>query len=286
MPFGIGAEIAATVAREGFWDLDAPIERIGAAPTPPPVRARPRTRVAPRPRRHRRRHPPPRRGLTGGRIGGCVSACPSLGLGGGGYRVGGSHGRGPSADRVGEPGVPAARSPRGRPLPIPPGGGPLDDNVLAGLVAEVRASVVRATSAALDELAAALPEPIVSMSLRAWPADSRRHRRPTPCPLREPADSVMYCQVLAAVATPRVGAPSYNAKRVEDEAVRILGDRADACCAAAGDVGTTVVQGHRMACGRSSSPERPRAQQPNARAITRCWISLVPSPISSTLASQ
>jgi 2-oxoisovalerate dehydrogenase E1 component len=34
--FGIGAEIAATVAREGFWDLDAPIERIGAAPTPPP----------------------------------------------------------------------------------------------------------------------------------------------------------------------------------------------------------------------------------------------------------
>ena len=36
VPFGIGAEIAATVAREGFWDLDAPIERIGAAPTPPP----------------------------------------------------------------------------------------------------------------------------------------------------------------------------------------------------------------------------------------------------------
>jgi 2-oxoisovalerate dehydrogenase E1 component len=36
VPFGIGAEIAATVAREGFWDLDAPIERIGAEPTPPP----------------------------------------------------------------------------------------------------------------------------------------------------------------------------------------------------------------------------------------------------------
>jgi 2-oxoisovalerate dehydrogenase E1 component len=36
VPFGIGAEIAATVSREGFWDLDAPIERIGAAPTPPP----------------------------------------------------------------------------------------------------------------------------------------------------------------------------------------------------------------------------------------------------------
>jgi 2-oxoisovalerate dehydrogenase E1 component len=36
VPFGIGAEIAATVAREGFWDLDAPIERIGAMATPPP----------------------------------------------------------------------------------------------------------------------------------------------------------------------------------------------------------------------------------------------------------
>jgi 2-oxoisovalerate dehydrogenase E1 component len=36
LPFGIGAEIAATVAREGFWDLDAPIERIGTAASPPP----------------------------------------------------------------------------------------------------------------------------------------------------------------------------------------------------------------------------------------------------------
>jgi 2-oxoisovalerate dehydrogenase E1 component len=36
VPFGIGAEIAATVARDAFWALDAPIERIGAAATPPP----------------------------------------------------------------------------------------------------------------------------------------------------------------------------------------------------------------------------------------------------------
>ena len=36
VPFGIGAEIAATVARDGFWFLDAPIERVGAASTPPP----------------------------------------------------------------------------------------------------------------------------------------------------------------------------------------------------------------------------------------------------------
>ena len=36
VPFGIGGEIAAAVAREAFWDLDAPIERIGAATAPPP----------------------------------------------------------------------------------------------------------------------------------------------------------------------------------------------------------------------------------------------------------
>jgi 2-oxoisovalerate dehydrogenase E1 component len=35
-PFGVGAEIAATVARDAFWDLDAPIVRVGAAATPPP----------------------------------------------------------------------------------------------------------------------------------------------------------------------------------------------------------------------------------------------------------
>jgi 2-oxoisovalerate dehydrogenase E1 component len=36
VPFGIGAEIAAQVACDAFWDLDAPIQRVGAAATPPP----------------------------------------------------------------------------------------------------------------------------------------------------------------------------------------------------------------------------------------------------------
>lgn len=36
VPFGIGAEIAAVVADRAFWHLDAPIQRLGAAFTPPP----------------------------------------------------------------------------------------------------------------------------------------------------------------------------------------------------------------------------------------------------------
>ena len=42
----------------------------------------------------------------------------------------------------------------------------LDVAATAALVARVRASAVRATSAALDELTAALPTPIVSIALR------------------------------------------------------------------------------------------------------------------------
>ncbi|MCW5832926.1 MAG: dehydrogenase E1 component subunit alpha/beta [Labilithrix sp.] len=35
-PFGVGAELAAAAAREGFWNLDAPVIRVGAEPTPAP----------------------------------------------------------------------------------------------------------------------------------------------------------------------------------------------------------------------------------------------------------
>ena len=45
----------------------------------------------------------------------------------------------------------------------------LSDAETAELVATVRASIARASSAALDEIAASLSQPIVSMSLRAWP---------------------------------------------------------------------------------------------------------------------
>jgi hypothetical protein len=128
-----------------------------------------------------------------------------------------------------EPGVPTA--------PIHHEGGPhllhrsldaLDDNALAALVADVRSSVARAAAAALDELATALPGPIVSMSLRAWPADFPEdvaiQRR---VPYESRADSVMYCQVLAESARERGWVVHlYNSKDVEVEAARILGERA------------------------------------------------------------
>ena len=108
-------------------------------------------------------------------------------------------------------------------------GEPLDDASLEVLVADVRKSVVRAGSAALDELAAAVPEPIVSVSVRAWPedfpADIAVQRRP---PYESRADSVMYCQVLAALGRARGwDVHLYDAQKVEDQAERILGGRAD-----------------------------------------------------------
>ncbi len=130
-----------------------------------------------------------------------------------------------------EPGVPAA--------PIHHVGGPhsmhrtdepIDDDDLAALVADVRASAIRATSAALDELADAVPEPIVSMSLRRWPIefpdDIAVQRR---VPYESRADSVMYRRVLAEVAGDRGWiVETYDAKDVEAAARHILGDRADA----------------------------------------------------------
>jgi hypothetical protein len=121
-----------------------------------------------------------------------------------------------------EPGLPAA--------PVHHRGGRrLDDAALAALVAQVRASAVRAASAALDRLAADLPEPIVSMSLRDWPpdfpADIARQRR---APYESRADSVMYRQVLSELARALGWAVHlYDAADVEAQAGGVLGERAD-----------------------------------------------------------
>jgi hypothetical protein len=105
----------------------------------------------------------------------------------------------------------------------------LDVAATAALVAKVRASVVTATSAALDELAAVLPEAVVSISLRAWPLDFPTdiaiQRR---APYEARADAIMYRQELAELAHARNWEIHlYDAKAVVDQAVRMLGERAD-----------------------------------------------------------
>jgi hypothetical protein len=119
---------------------------------------------------------------------------------------------------------------RGMPVaPIEHEAGPLGNAAAATMVAEVRASVRRAASASLDQLAASLPGPVVSMSLRAWPPDFPDDiavlRRP---PYDSRADSVMYCQVLAECADARGWEVHlFDARAVEAQAARILGERAD-----------------------------------------------------------
>jgi hypothetical protein len=120
-----------------------------------------------------------------------------------------------------EPGVCAA--------PIHYEGKRLDVAATAALVAEVRASIARATAAAFDELEVALPAPIVSISLRTWPPDFPEDiavQRRSPYEAR--ADAVMYRQVIADLAHARNWKVHlYDAKAVERQAADVLGERAD-----------------------------------------------------------
>jgi hypothetical protein len=119
-----------------------------------------------------------------------------------------------------EPGMPTA--------PIEHDVRPLGDGAAARMVAEVRAAALRATSASLDQLAASLAGPLISVSVRAWPLgfpyDIAAQRRP---PYASRADSVMYCQVVAECAHERGWEVHFfDAQAVEAQAARILGARA------------------------------------------------------------
>ena len=120
-----------------------------------------------------------------------------------------------------EPGVSAA--------PIHYESSRLDVAATAALVAEVRASVARAASAALDELAAALPAPVGSISLRAWPPDFPDDiavQRRVPYEAR--ADAIMYRQELSELAQARDWEVHlYDAKAVVGQAAGLLAERAD-----------------------------------------------------------
>jgi hypothetical protein len=105
----------------------------------------------------------------------------------------------------------------------------LDVAGTAALVARVRASVVRATSTALDEIAGALPAPVVSISLRALPADFPDdiavQRR---APYEARADAIMYRRVLGELARARDwDVHFYDARRVVGVAVGMLAERSD-----------------------------------------------------------
>jgi hypothetical protein len=121
-----------------------------------------------------------------------------------------------------EPGVSAA--------PIHYESSRLDVAETAAMVAEVRASVARAASAALDVLVAALPAPVVSISLRAWPfdfPDDIAVQRRAPYEAR--ADAIMHRQELSEVAHARGWEVHlYDARSVEGQAAAMLCERADA----------------------------------------------------------
>lgn len=128
-----------------------------------------------------------------------------------------------------EPGLPAAPiHHEGGTHELHRSGAPLADPELAALVATVRASVQRTTAASLDELASSGPIRTISIRQRPadFPTDVATLRHP---PYESRADSIMYLDVLADAAADRGWqVHAYDAKRVEQEATELLGDRAHA----------------------------------------------------------
>jgi hypothetical protein len=134
-----------------------------------------------------------------------------------------------------EPGVSAA--------PIHYESARLDVAATAALVAQARAAIARAASAALDEL----PGPIRSISLRSWPPDFPEDiavQRRAPWEAR--ADAIMYRQELAELAHARGWELHlYDAKAVVAQAVARLGERAGDVLAGPG--GPPWTRDHRVA---------------------------------------
>jgi hypothetical protein len=114
------------------------------------------------------------------------------------------------------------------PAPIHYDRGRLDLAAAAALVAEVRTSIRRTAARALDELAATLPSPPASMSLRAWPSDFPEDLAVlTRSPWEARADAVMYRQELSELAHARSWPVHlYDARSVEGQAAALLGERA------------------------------------------------------------
>jgi hypothetical protein len=102
----------------------------------------------------------------------------------------------------------------------------LDVPATTALVARARASIARTAAEALDELAAALPAPIRSISLRVWPSDFPGdiavQRR---APYEARADAIMYRQELSELAHARDWEVHlYDAKTVVAQVAGTLAD--------------------------------------------------------------
>jgi hypothetical protein len=149
------------------------------------------------------------------------------------------------------------------PAPIHYESSRLDVAATAALVAKVRASVVRATSAALDEIATALPAPVLSISLRAWPLDFPGEiavQRRAPYEAR--ADAIMYRQELSELAHARGWEVHfYDAKAVVGKAVSMLAGQADdAPAGTSREDGATVGEGPSDCARRGDSGRLSRAR--------------------------
>jgi hypothetical protein len=136
------------------------------------------------------------------------------------------------------------------PAPIHYESAGLDVEATAALVAEVRASIARASAAALEELTASMPTAISSLSLRAlpeeFPEDVAVQRQP---PYEARADAVMYRKELVRLAEARGWVVRfYRAKDVEDQAAALLGDRAhEVLCGPRAALGPPWAKDHRVA---------------------------------------
>ena len=152
----------------------------------------------------------------------------------------------------------------------------LDVAATAALVAEVRASVARAASAALDELAGALRAPVVSISLRAWPLDFPDDiavQRRVPYEAR--ADAIMYRQELAELAHARGWEVHfYDAKAVVGASGRHAGRAGRRGPAgASGDAGAALDEGPP---GRARRDDRRRLSLPANEVVSRGWSASTP----------
>lgn len=148
---------------------------------------------------------------------------------------------------------------------------PPDDDALAAIVDTVRASVARATRIALDELVAASPGAITSISLRAWPDDFPRgiaaQRR---VPYESRADSVMYREVLAEAARARGWTVHRYANDVERAAADLLGDRThDVLHGPRAALGPPWTKDHRTALAATIIAAMYFSDVPNAPSTSR-----------------